>query len=662
MTRLARLQLQNIGTFVQADIELRDGVTIIAGDIGVGKTMLLRGLTAALIGADRGQAAALLRWGTDKGRMAITLEHDGKPLSISRALNRDGATVNQNEVLVNDGKPRIMSPTVAHAKLFAKLLGFPVPYSARHDVYNHVFAVPQEGMRAVLDETSRNRVEVLRRVFGVEKFAVAADNGTALSRELDSRLRESAPQVEQLQVIKQRRSEARAKVDELRARVAKLVDAERTLVRAVTKLEEKCAGNQESRTELASLHERRRMIVTSSHTSTHREAVHAAKKSIEHWQSVVVNAAQQDVRRVKLNQLLHKAELEQAAVSHKVKSAQRRLKKLRALTGECPFLGTPCQNLSRKARAVLVSAQGAKILDLLKRQQDAIDEVARLSKLITACGVIDAHAQAVIKLDRAQAIYNQASESLAHAKSNKEQLEKIEQQIIDVTAAVEKQSNYAEHLSEARESLNTSQQQRSVAQTQLADQQERIDEANRDYEKVKAQVAARTVFITRSRWVKARFVPEMMLLEQEQLSRARAALEHYFSQWLRMLLPSGEFTASIAADCSPEIAKRGFTVPSLQFGLSGGQRTAVGLAYSLATRSAYQELYGNDKVPDFLILDEPTSGFSSVQIGNLREVIGALEVRQLFLITHEVEQLSSVADSIINLTLNDSGCTLIECR
>jgi ABC-type multidrug transport system ATPase subunit len=82
----------------------------------------------------------------------------------------------------------------------------------------------------------------------------------------------------------------------------------------------------------------------------------------------------------------------------------------------------------------------------------------------------------------------------------------------------------------------------------------------------------------------------------------------------------------------------------------------------LATRSAYQELYGNDTVPDFLILDEPTSGFSSVQIGNLREVIGALEVRQLFLITHEVEQLSSVADSIINLTLNDSGCTIIECR
>jgi DNA repair exonuclease SbcCD ATPase subunit len=659
MTRLARLQLQNIGTFVQADVVLRDGVTIIAGDIGVGKTMLLRGLTAALIGADRGQAAALLRWGTDKGRMAITLEHDGKPLGISRALNRDGATVNQNEVLVNDGKPRIMSPTVAHAKLFAKLLGFPVPYSARHDVYNHVFAVPQEGMRAVLDETSRNRVEVLRRVFGVEKFAVAADNGAALSRELDSRLRESAPQVEQLQVIKQRRSEARAKVEELRGRVAKLVDAERTLNRAVTKLEEKCAGNQESRTELAKLHERRRMIVTSSHTSTHREAVRAAQKSIEHWQSVVVNAAQQDVRRVKLTQLLHKAELEQAAVAHKVKSAQRRLKKLRALKGECSLCGSV---LSRKASALLVTAQQARLTDLQTKAERAVSEFSRLSKSIAACGGIDAHAQAVIKLDRAQAIYNQASESLAHAKSNKEQLEKIEQQIIDVTAAVEKQSNYAEHLSEARESLNTSLQQRSVAQTQLADQQERIDEANRDYEKVKAQVAARTVYITRGRWIKSRFVPEMVVLEQEQLSRARAALEHYFSQWLRTLLPSGEFTASIAADCSPEIAKRGFTVPSLQFGLSGGQRTAVGLAYSLATRSAYHELYGNDTVPDFLILDEPTSGFSSVQIGNLREVIGALEVRQLFLITHEVEQLSSVADSIINLTLNDSGCTIIECR
>ena len=54
--------------------------------------------------------------------------------------------------------------------------------------------------------------------------------------------------------------------------------------------------------------------------------------------------------------------------------------------------------------------------------------------------------------------------------------------------------------------------------------------------------------------------------------------------------------------------------------LSGGEKTSVALSYRLALNKVINDLIGNIKTKNIIILDEPTYGFSSEQLDKVREV------------------------------------------
>ena len=179
--RLVSLELDNVRTIVHAEIPLHNGVSIFTGDIGTGKSSAVKGLEAALLGGERNQLGELLRWGTEKGRVRVAFERK-YPCVLTRTLLRDASGhVRQGDIeckITKHGSVtrKVWSPTEAHARLFTKLLRFPVPYARRHDVFRHIFAVPQDAMRDVLDDGAKDRVAVMRRVFRVEQFNIAAEN------------------------------------------------------------------------------------------------------------------------------------------------------------------------------------------------------------------------------------------------------------------------------------------------------------------------------------------------------------------------------------------------------------------------------------------------------------------------------------------------------
>ncbi len=53
--------------------------------------------------------------------------------------------------------------------------------------------------------------------------------------------------------------------------------------------------------------------------------------------------------------------------------------------------------------------------------------------------------------------------------------------------------------------------------------------------------------------------------------------------------------------------------------LSGGERTAVALAYRLALNQVINKLMSKIKTRDLVILDEPTDGFSTNQLDKIRK-------------------------------------------
>lgn len=78
--------------------------------------------------------------------------------------------------------------------------------------------------------------------------------------------------------------------------------------------------------------------------------------------------------------------------------------------------------------------------------------------------------------------------------------------------------------------------------------------------------------------------------------------------------------------------------------LSGGEKSAVSLAYRLALNKIINERYQEVKTKDLLILDEPTDGFSQEQINKMQDVFDNLNVRQMIIISHERTLDSFVSD------------------
>jgi SIR2-like protein/putative AbiEii toxin of type IV toxin-antitoxin system/AAA domain-containing protein len=90
--RLARLVLKNIGPFEKLDVPLQAGWNVVLGDNGVGKSIILRSIAAALSGQEAPEEAVrrLLRSGTKEGEIAVYVGDSPSPHSMQLYTDIDG--------------------------------------------------------------------------------------------------------------------------------------------------------------------------------------------------------------------------------------------------------------------------------------------------------------------------------------------------------------------------------------------------------------------------------------------------------------------------------------------------------------------------------------------------------------------------------------------
>jgi exonuclease SbcC len=92
--------------------------------------------------------------------------------------------------------------------------------------------------------------------------------------------------------------------------------------------------------------------------------------------------------------------------------------------------------------------------------------------------------------------------------------------------------------------------------------------------------------------------------------------------------------------------------------LSGGERTAVALAYRLALNQTINSVLSNIETKDIIILDEPTEGFSETQLDKLRYVLEELDIGQLIIVSHE-QKIEGFVDNVLRLK-KDGDASVLE--
>ena len=118
-----------------------------------------------------------------------------------------------------------------------------------------------------------------------------------------------------------------------------------------------------------------------------------------------------------------------------------------------------------------------------------------------------------------------------------------------------------------------------------------------------------------------------------------------FSEWFGMLV-SDQFNVYLRDDFTPVIELQDYEIDYAY--LSGGERTAIALAYRLALNQVINSIMSKIKTRNLVILDEPTDGFSEQQLDKMREVLEQLKVGQLIIVSHE-QKIEGFVENVIKL-------------
>ena len=208
--QIKKIKLNNIRSYENEEIKFPEGITLLSGNIGSGKSTILLSIDFALFGIRRGEldGASLLRNGADAAYVTLDLIIDNKQVSIKRILKKTSAGITQSAgyLTINDITQEL-TPVELKQKIL-ELLKYPQEILTKKSmIYRYTVYTPQEETKAILLGDKELRLETLRRVFNIDKYKRVKDNYKILISELKIKKKESAALIYDLEDKKSRLKE-----------------------------------------------------------------------------------------------------------------------------------------------------------------------------------------------------------------------------------------------------------------------------------------------------------------------------------------------------------------------------------------------------------------------------------------------------------------------
>ena len=175
-----------------------------------------------------------------------------------------------------------------------------------------------------------------------------------------------------------------------------------------------------------------------------------------------------------------------------------------------------------------------------------------------------------------------------------------------------------------------------------------IREQNRLNEEIRKKEALRVQYIKMlelEKWLSEDFSKLISFAERNIMLKVRDEFSRLFNKWFAMLTTDA-FSVKLDENFTPVIIQGDYEL-DYEF-LSGGERTAVALAYRLALNQILNSIHSKIRTRDIIILDEPTDGFSEEQLDKIRDILRELNVHQLIIVSHE-QKIESFVDTVIRI-------------
>lgn len=669
---LKKLKLKNIRSYKDLEIEFPLGATLLSGDIGAGKTSILLGLQFALFGLQPGQkGSSILRQGEEFAEATVELEIENELVVLERKIkkSKSGAITQDSNTISYGGRTEEVSTSEMKNKVMA-LLDYPREFAKKSDLlYKYTVYTPQEGMKEIIQERPEIRLDLIRHIFGIDRYKRIKENSQILLQKLKESVKFKEAQIKEINSLK----EKLIYYGENKIKLSKEVNELSINLNRIS--EERKQISERLDVSKKQLDEKSKFDIEKSKKEGELNGKKAIKLRIE--KEILLSKSQ----------IAEKIEFKNEELINVTSFLNQHKKIVEELNGRFMNTNSKIYSLESqkenafKVKEKVVSMENCPMCfqgvahehkdKISKKTQFEIEDIQREMELM-----ISQKSQLIKDLEREKELiskYEQDKLSLERNKVKFEHQRIIETKILSDNMILDRTINEISLLEKEIESINIEltkfQDIKSLfdaekklfdnidfesrrTEINLAEKRKelellikRVDELSLEIsekEKVREQM---NHLRSLQDWLEEKFIAVITLSETNVLATLRRDFSKVFNEWFTMLV-SDSLSARLNEDFTPIILNQDYEI-DYEF-LSGGERTAVALAYRLALNQIINSMLSKLKTKDLLILDEPTDGFSEQQLDKMRDIFSQLESKQIILVSHE-QKIEGFVDNVIRI-------------
>ncbi len=677
---LKKLSLSNLRSYLHEEINFSDGSILLSGEAGSGKSTLLLAIEFALFGLGKGKegitAEALLRRGKNEGNVELLFEIDGKEVKIKRTLKRKskGFEQEKGEIAIA-GITEQLTPQELRSRVL-QLFNYPKEFVEKGKglPFHYTVYTKQEEMKSIMLEGIDVRLDTLRRIFGIDKYKTIKENLKLFSTAIHDKIKEKEGAVldlqeKQVQLKKQEESASQqeAELKKLMPSVEKIKMEVKGKKDEILELENKIQLLRKLEEQMI----RKKAELSSSETMLKNalDSENLLNLEIEKLRTETKKFSNEELSNLKarLSEISKKLEENEAETRKLVseaskieankEKAQQLLEKIRKVK-ICPECGQEVTEQHRteieekcKNELLIFNKHLTEFSQLkegkenekaeLKKEENALENKERLFTELQI--KLDSLKEKEEKLKKLSADMKELERKISSAK---EEIRKFDEELkksADLEKTYAAKKNEFDYLKDKEKEFEII---KARIENTIANISSQVSELKKEIEK-KEKIKADVYYLKGLReWLHNDFDEIVSKIEQSVFAALHSDFDILLKKWFSMLVEEPEMLVRLDADFSPIVEQAGYDTEYAH--LSGGERTAIALAYRLALNQVVNKLITQIKTRDLLILDEPTEGFSHSQLDKMRDVLKELNLRQLIIISHN-PKIEGFVDKVIRV-------------
>lgn len=685
------LYLKNIRSYIEQEFRFREGMTLLSGDIGSGKSSVLLSVEFALFGLIRGSinGASLLRHGCREGLVRLVFVLDKTEFVVERSLKRSSSGISQDACSLSiNGNKESLSTLELKAKILS-VLGYPDDLISKSKtlIFRYTVYTPQEEMKQIIFESKDDRLEKLRRIFGVDKYELVKSNASLYAKDLRSYLKVFSSVVNDNVFLKD-------KIKDLRTELNLLFEDKDSLVKDLKdyydfekEIKNKVKGFEDKVLVVNELKSKNNVLVNEINSliknvkeldddlKRDEDSVLLKEKSLK---KPIEQKKDLEKINFELDSLKKERELKDKELSSQMTSfgiVKNKIKEIKAENSgidhlvKCP---TCKQEVSDEHKASIKKLEEETLKKLLDEQNILVKKVETLETeknlLIKRGTALELEKEEATKQLYNLKLYEQNIKVISEIRERislkktkrvdssklielkKKDLFKIKEELDSFKDLQEEIKSIKVEQEALNEKIKVEEKKLTTIEQSIKFKEQILKDKTVEIEKLEKQLKELDKIRTLEQWLVNHFVGLVSIIEKQFLSKIHREFDALFKEWFSLLIEDSELEANIDQDFSISISQNGYD--SALENLSGGEKTAVSLAYRLALNKVINDLVHNVKTKQLLILDEPTDGFSSEQLDKVRDVLEKTNTRQIIIVSHEAK-LESFVQNIIRINKNN---------